>query len=54
MKTKGKVAQADWHGTRASSYHQFLKRRKRRLERHKANLDPEAPATYTKYSGWES
>jgi hypothetical protein len=46
--------QADGKGKRSDSYHQFIKRKKRRLERRKANRDPETPPTYGKYSGYET
>ena len=46
--------QADGKSKRASGYHQFLKKRKHRLERRKAKRDPEQPATYTRYKGWET
>lgn len=51
---KGRVEQADGHSKRPNAYHQYLKKRKHRLERRKANRDPEAPATYTKYAGYET
>ena len=48
------VVQADARsGHGKSTYHRFIKRLKRRLERHKAKLDPEAPPTYGRYRGWE-
>ncbi len=50
----GKVEQADGKSRRAGGAHQFTKRRKRRAERRKANRDPEAPPTYTRYRGYET
>jgi hypothetical protein len=46
--------QADGHSKRASSHHQFIKKRHVRLERRKAKKDPEVQPTYRKYQGWES
>lgn len=55
MARKIKAEQADdRRGRHRGSYHCFLKRYKRRYERHKAKLDPETPATFGKYRGWES
>ena len=36
-----------------SRYRQHLKKSKKRMERRKAKLDPEAQPTYKKYKGWE-
>lgn len=58
MKRINKVMQADakgplWnHGHRG--YHRFLKRRKVRLERRRANADPECQPAYGKYAGYET
>jgi hypothetical protein len=46
--------QADGRSKRGNGYHQWLKRRKRRDERRKAKLRPDAPPTYGKYKGWET
>jgi|APGre2960657404_1045060.scaffolds.fasta_scaffold878139_1 hypothetical protein len=46
--------QADGKSTRGGGYHQFLKRRKNRVERRKAKRDPEAAPTYRRYAGWET
>jgi len=55
MKRKlGSVNQADGHHGRAHGSHQFLKRRKHRLERRLAKLDPENPPSYGKYKGYET
>lgn len=51
-KNKNKVEQADGSGGSAS--HRDLKKRKRRLERHRAKQDPEVPPGYGKYSGYET
>lgn len=54
MKLRGLTEQADGHSRRPGGYHQFLKRRKNRLERKKAKADPESFPTYGKYQGWET
>lgn len=46
--------QADGKSQRGGGYHQFLKRRKNRVERRKAKRDPEAAPTYRRYAGWET
>jgi hypothetical protein len=46
--------QADGKSRRAGGGHQFIKRKKRRIERRKAKANPEAAPTYGKYRGWES
>lgn len=48
------VEQADGQSKRGSGYHQFLKRRKARVERHKAKLNPETVPAYKKYKGYET
>lgn len=45
--------QADGKSKRGNGCHQFLKKRKHRIERRKAKKDPESQPTYTKYKGWE-
>lgn len=49
-----KCEQADGLSKRGKGYHQFLKKRKRRLERRRANVDPETQPAYRKYKGWET
>ncbi len=49
-----KVEKADGHSKRGRGGHQFLKRRKRRLERKQSKLNPEYQATYNKHRGWET
>lgn len=46
-----KVEQADGKGW-GSRGRKALKVRKRRLERRRANADPECQPAYTKYKGW--
>jgi len=46
--------QADGKSKRGDGYHQFLKRRKNRIERRKAKRDPDATPTYRRYSGYET
>ena len=46
--------QADGKSKRGNGYHQFLKRRKNRIERRKANRNPESPPAYNRYAGWET
>jgi hypothetical protein len=46
--------QADGKSKKAGDYHSFLKRQKRRLERRRAKVNPDAPATYRRYKGWET
>lgn len=46
-----KVEQADGKGWGARG-RAYLKKRKRRLERRRANADPECQPAYTKYKGW--
>jgi hypothetical protein len=50
-KAKGRVEQADGD---SGTYHSFLKRRKVRVERRRAKLDPETVPAYGKYSGYET
>lgn len=45
------VEQAD--GFSGSNYHRFLKRKKRRVERRKAKLNPECLSTYKRFNGYE-
>jgi len=40
--------------TRRASYHRSLKRRKNRLERRRARLNPECVPGYGRYAGWET
>lgn len=40
--------------TRASGYHQFLKRQKHRNERRRARLKPDCLHGYGRYRGWET
>ncbi len=35
-------------------YHRFLKRRKARMERRRANRNPEYPPAYNRFNGYES
>jgi len=49
---KGFTEQAD--GESGTAYHRFLKKHKRRLERRRAKIDPEAPPRYGKYRGYET
>jgi hypothetical protein len=50
-----KCEQADKSSKRGNSYHQWIKRCKRRFERRKWKLNPEESfPTYGKYSGYES
>jgi len=49
--TKAKLEQAD--GYSGGAYHRFLKRQKRRLERHKAKRKPDCLPTYGRYRGYE-
>jgi hypothetical protein len=46
--------QADGRSRRKGDYHAFLKRRKNRLERRKANKTPDCQPTYRRYAGWET
>ncbi len=48
---KASVEQAD--GYSGGNWHKFLKRKKRRKERHKAKRNPECLASYNKYKGYE-
>ena len=50
---RGFVEQADGKH-RQSKYHGYLKRAKNKAERRRARQDPEAPARYGKYKGWET
>lgn len=45
--------QADGHSKKGYGGHQWLKRRKNKLERRKAKQDPECAPTYGRYKGWE-
>lgn len=46
--------QADGKSRRAGGHHQFIKRKKRRSERHKARANPESAPTYNRYRGYET
>ena len=46
--------QADGKSRRACGGHQFIKRKKRRAERRKARVNPEAAPTFGKYRGYET
>lgn len=46
--------QADGKSRRAGGGHQFIKRKKRRIERHRAKKNPETPPAYNRYRGWET
>lgn len=48
------VEQADGKSKRRGGYHQYLKKRKRKLERRKARANVEAQPTYGRYTGWET
>jgi hypothetical protein len=39
---------------RRGNYHKFIKKLKNKLERHRANADPECQPAYGRYRGWES
>ncbi len=45
---------ADGKSRRAGGYHQFIKRRKNRVERRRAKHDPECQPGYGRYRGWET
>jgi hypothetical protein len=47
------VEKADGKSKRKGGYHQFLKKLKARFERRKAKKNPNNPASYGKYRGWE-
>jgi len=47
---KAKIERADG---RSGPYHRYLKRAKARLERRRANRNPECLPGYRKHSGWE-
>ena len=49
---KASVEQADGHS--GTAYHRYLKKHKNRIERRKANADPESPPAYGKYKGYET
>ena len=49
--SKAKCEQADGPSGRR---HGFLKRQKRRLERHRARRNPEVVPSYNKYRGYET
>ncbi len=51
LRGKPKFEQAD--GYSGGKWHAFLKRQKRRFERHKAKRCPECISTYNKYKGYE-
>lgn len=51
---KGLVEQADVHTRRPNAARQFVKKKKRRIERRRARQDPEVQPTYNKYGGWMS
>lgn len=46
--------QADGKSRRAGGGHQFIKRKKRRAERRKARVNPEAAPGYKRYAGYET
>jgi hypothetical protein len=54
MKAFSKVEQADGRSKRGNGYHQFLKRRKAKLERRAARKNPETPPAYGRYAGYET
>lgn len=49
-----KNLKADGRSRRAGGTHGKIKKSKRRQERRAANRDPEVPATYGRYKGWET
>ena len=51
---KSLTEQADGKSKRGNGYHQYLKKRKAKLERRKANQDPGSSPSYGKYKGWET
>lgn len=46
--------QADGRSKRPNGYHQWLKRQKHRLERHRAKQNPECNPGYGRYRGYET
>jgi hypothetical protein len=48
------VEQADGRACRARGYHQYLKRRKHRVERKRATLNPDCLPAYNRFCGWET
>lgn len=46
--------QADGRSKRGDGYHQFLKRRKNRVERRRAKAKPDCQPHYGKYAGYET
>jgi len=48
------VEQADGRDCRARGYHQYLKKRKHRVERKRALIDPECLPAYNRFCGWET
>jgi hypothetical protein len=48
------VEQADGKSKRSGDYHSFIKKRKRRIERRKAKIDPESAPTYNRLKGFET
>ncbi len=52
--SRGLGEQADGRSKRPKGYHQWLKRQKHRLERHRANRNPECVPSYGKYRGYET
>ena len=53
MKT-GKIEQADGISRRSGGYHQYIKKKKRQIERRRAKSDPECQPLYGRYKGWET
>jgi len=51
---KAKGMQADGNSYDSRRYHRFLKRYKRRLERHRAKLNPTCQPGYGYYRGYET
>lgn len=46
--------QADGRNKGPRSYHAYLKKNKRRMERRKAKINPEVQPGYGKYRGYET
>lgn len=51
---KVKIEQADGKSGKRGGYHQFLKKQKHRIERHRAKADPETQPLYRAYAGYET
>ena len=51
MPKLNKVEQADGRGW-GDRGRRYLKKRKARLERRRANIDPETQPAYTRFKGW--